>query len=432
MLQRLFHVNIFPSFFILLAFFSANLSAATISGVVLNGNGQPLQGAIVHYKKSNIKDTTDNLGRYSITISAVSVNRADPVFSIEAANPFGNKPEVKIYDLEGRLQAQASGEKLNLFMTQSFKNLPSGTYFVQLGDNFHKVLNYPGCNSNYSISNALPEMMSKLAKSTALAADLDSLFFTAFGKTPQTVMLQPNQTQVPNVTLQGTMSTFHGYTEYDFVVDARACKIVVPKITALPTKPWIWRARFWDNWPWLDTALLARGYHLVYCDIVEYYGAPVSVGWWNDYYDLLTNYYSFNKKCVLEGQSRGGLSIFNFAFPRPTVVQAMYADAPVMSIKSWPGWTEVQRAYGFKTQAEWQAWTGDPIDNLKPLADAKVPIYLVIGDADGLYPSELEFERRYLALGGTITKFVKPGVGHVHGMPDGTPLVNFVHSYLDK
>ncbi len=36
---------------------------------------------------------------------------------------------------------------------------------------------------------------------------------------------------------------------------------------------------------------------------------------------------------------------------------------------------------------------------------------------------------RYKALGGNITLIAKPGVGHVHGLDDSTPLVEFLDNH---
>src|SRR6266849_1194318 len=134
------HILKVTSSSLLLAFFSSAHSTPFITGVVLNSNGQPLQGAIVHYYKNGVKDTTDNMGRYSIDAAPVSIHRADPRFDIAA------KTNAKLYDLGGSLLAQSSNENLNLFLGQSLHELPSGTYFVQAGGKFHKVQKYPDFN----------------------------------------------------------------------------------------------------------------------------------------------------------------------------------------------------------------------------------------------------------------------------------------------
>ena len=72
----------------------------------------------------------------------------------------------------------------------------------------------------------------------------------------------------------------------------------------------------------------------------------------------------------------------------------------------------------------------NPVDNLKPLALAKIPILGVCGDADtGVPPAEniQLVERRYREMGGEIKVIVKPGVGHhPHSLPDPKPIVDFI------
>jgi pimeloyl-ACP methyl ester carboxylesterase len=72
----------------------------------------------------------------------------------------------------------------------------------------------------------------------------------------------------------------------------------------------------------------------------------------------------------------------------------------------------------------------NPIDNLKPLADAKVPLLHVFGDADDVVPWEENtglIEERYKKIGGDITLIRKKGIGHhPHGLDDPTPIVDFI------
>lgn len=60
----------------------------------------------------------------------------------------------------------------------------------------------------------------------------------------------------------GEKTTWNVYDRYDFEVDGRSALVVVPK-TVASGKPWIWRARFFDDPPGADPALLSRGFHLV-------------------------------------------------------------------------------------------------------------------------------------------------------------------------
>jgi pimeloyl-ACP methyl ester carboxylesterase len=71
-----------------------------------------------------------------------------------------------------------------------------------------------------------------------------------------------------------------------------------------------------------------------------------------------------------------------------------------------------------------------PIDNLRPLARAAVPIIAVYGEADvDLPPAEniLLVQKRYAELGGEITVLAKKGVGHhPHSLLDPTPILEFI------
>ncbi len=237
----------------------------------------------------------------------------------------------------------------------------------------------------------------------------------------------------------GTRSAWNGFDRYEFQVDGRTCYMVVPKSVA-PGKPWIWRARFFGHEPQTDLALLDKGFHLVYMDVADLFGCPKAVSHWNAFYRYLTEQHGFAPKAALEGMSRGGLIIYNWAAANPDKVACIYADAPVCDFKSWPGgkgrspgsppgWQKCLAAYGL-TEAEALAYRANPIDNLKPLAEAGVPLLHVCGDADEVVPIEENtriLEQRYRRLGGSITVIVKPGVGHhPHSLKDPTPIVEFI------
>jgi pimeloyl-ACP methyl ester carboxylesterase len=95
------------------------------------------------------------------------------------------------------------------------------------------------------------------------------------------------------------------------------------------------RARFWGHEPQTDIALLEHGFHIVYCDVADLYGSDKAVQRWNSFYKRMVKA-GFNKKVALEGMSRGGLIVYNWAAQNPEKVACIYADAPVMDFKSWP------------------------------------------------------------------------------------------------
>jgi alpha-beta hydrolase superfamily lysophospholipase len=93
-------------------------------------------------------------------------------------------------------------------------------------------------------------------------------------------------------------------------------------------------------------------------------------------------------------------------------------------------------AYDFKTDADAVAYKLNPVDNLNPLANGKIPLLLVYGDKDTVVPhaenSELVFDR-YKELGGPVERVVKPGQDHhPHGLKDVAPVVKFFTAALEQ
>ena len=205
--------------------------------------------------------------------------------------------------------------------------------------------------------------------------------------------------------------------------------------------PWIWRTEFFGHEPQADLALLAKGWHLAYTDVTNLYGGPPAMEQMDKFHAFLVQNYHLNQKVVLEGFSRGGLFAFNWAVRNPAKVAAIYGDAPVLDFKSWPGgkgkgigspgdWARLKSVYGFADDAAAQAYTQNPVDNLKPLADAHIPILCVCGDADKTVPVPENTglaETRYKELGGTMQVILKPGVDHhPHSLKDPAPIVEFI------
>ena len=232
---------------------------------------------------------------------------------------------------------------------------------------------------------------------------------------------------------------FHGYRGYEFMDGETMCRIVPPANVALG-KPWIIRARFWGHEPQTDIALLENGFHVVYCDVADLYGSDKAVSRWNNFYKRMTDA-GFNKKVVLEGMSRGGLIVYNWASQNPEKVACIYADAPVMDFKSWPmgkvtseGSTQDTRqlfeAYGFKNEAEALKWTNNPVDCAQAIAKAGIPVLHVVGDADEVVPvaeNTAIFEQRMKELNAPIHVIHKPGVGHhPHSLNNPEPIVRFI------
>ncbi|MDD7983992.1 prolyl oligopeptidase family serine peptidase [Lentisphaera marina] len=239
----------------------------------------------------------------------------------------------------------------------------------------------------------------------------------------------------------GKASDWHGYTMYSH----QGTKIVVPKKIA-DGKPWVWRARFWGHEPQFDLAMLQRGYHVVYCDVSNWFGSPKALKKWDDFYNYLRFEHLFADRAILEGMSRGGLIIYNWAAKNPDKVAAIYGDAPVMDFKSWPGgkgsgpgspgaWKACLKAYGF-SEEQALAYKSNPIDNLQALAKAKIPILHVVGDVDKVVPvseNTAIAQQRYKQLGGIFEVIHKKDVGHhPHSLKDPKAIVDFMIKHTEK
>jgi pimeloyl-ACP methyl ester carboxylesterase len=258
------------------------------------------------------------------------------------------------------------------------------------------------------------------------------------------ILLAENTTAENKEPFPGKKSKFHGFDRYEFTKNRKKVIVVTPNKAAKlkdGTKPWIWRARFFGHEPQADKALLGEhGFHVVYCDVGNLFGNPEAVKRWDNFYAFLTEEHGFSKKAALEGMSRGGLIIYNWAAANPDKVSCIYGDAPVCDFKSWPGgkgkgkgsggaWQACLKAYGFDEKQAIE-FKGNPIDNLAPLAKAGIPLLNVVGDADSVVPvaeNTAILEERYKALGGSILVIHKPGVGHhPHSLKDPKPIVDFV------
>jgi len=236
---------------------------------------------------------------------------------------------------------------------------------------------------------------------------------------------------------KGRKGSFHGFEQVDFVHDKTSMRVVRPKMVA-NGKPWIIRARFWGHEPQTDIALLKRGWHIAYADIGGLFGNDEAVRRWDALYDHLTRDHGFKKKVGIEAMSRGGLIAYAWAAKHPERVLGIYADAPVIDIRSWPKgeWAGKGSAGTWKqclqrlelTEATLDQWSG-PLQNLKPLADAGVPLLHVVGLADDVVPVAENTDRLQVAyqnLGGSIEVIAKPGCGHhPHSLKNPAPIVEF-------
>jgi pimeloyl-ACP methyl ester carboxylesterase len=237
----------------------------------------------------------------------------------------------------------------------------------------------------------------------------------------------------------GPASTWKGYQRHDFPCDGRPGIVVLPR-QAAAGRPWLWRGEFFGAFASVDEALLGRGWHVAYLDCRNTFGSPETLGHLSVFYRQLVEQHGLHRRPVLLGMSRGGLYVYRWAAANPDKVGLIYGDAPVCDVKSWPAgkgkgtgspkdWALFQQVYGL-SEAQALAWKGNPIDQLAPLARARIPILHVVGDADDVVPvaeNTTILKERYEKLGGHVELIVKKGIGHhPHSLSDPTPIVEYI------
>ena len=236
------------------------------------------------------------------------------------------------------------------------------------------------------------------------------------------------------VQAQEKTGEWNGCDRYDFTFKDRQATVIVPK-KAAKGNPWIWRPAFFDAFPNVDKALLEKGFYVVYYDLTHLYGSPRAVSLGTEFYKNMTDIYGLSEKVTLEGFSRGGLFVFNWAAQNTDKVACIYVDAPVCDVFSWPGrkntalWNDLLKEWDL-VDAAMEHFKGNPIDNLAPIAAAGIPIISVCGDSDRIVPYKENMDvvrSRYLAAGGPMEVILKKGCDHhPHSLDDPEPVVDFI------
>ena len=206
----------------------------------------------------------------------------------------------------------------------------------------------------------------------------------------------------------GSTSVWHEYTRTNFSIGGHFCFITSPK-TPAPNRPWIWRTSFPDFHADVDLELLSRGWHVGFIDCVDMLGCDASLDLMDQFYDHMTKSAGLDARPALEAVSRGGLHAYRYAARRPARIACIYADTPVMDLRSWPRqwpgakneWAQALKLYGFASEEEAMAYKGNPVDLMPAIAAAKIPLRHVISLTDRVVPPEqntLEAQRRLRKL----------------------------------
>jgi len=146
------------------------------------------------------------------------------------------------------------------------------------------------------------------------------------------------------------------------------------------------------------------------------FGSNAAMQIWDAFYEYLVRQRGFSPIVALEGVSRGGLYVYQWAKRNPLKVSCIYAEAPVCDIKSWPGgkgkgkgspqdWNKLLTEYQF-SEEDALGFLDNPMDNLQGLAACKIPVLHSVSLKDSIVPyleNTFPLVQRYIHLGGPAT-----------------------------
>lgn len=217
-------------------------------------------------------------------------------------------------------------------------------------------------------------------------------------------------------------STQFGAKRLDFNIgEARAFVVLPTKAAVDGTKPWVWYSpTFIGRHPdpsheWMAASLLDAGFAIAGVEVGESYGSPKGTQIYSELYAQMIAK-GFDAKPSLLPQSRGGLMLLNWAAENAEKVACVAGIYTVCNLESYPGLDKACGAYEMSAEElKVQLGRYNPIERVKPLVDAKVPMLFIHGDSDTVVPIERnagKFVERSLKLGGNARLITVPGKGH--------------------
>ena len=220
--------------------------------------------------------------------------------------------------------------------------------------------------------------------------------------------------------------------------EGRDAFVIMPKDHTKNQIPWVMYAPTLRGLPnerdegWMIRNFLESGIAVAGIDIGESYGNPQGRKIYTNYHNFLVAEKGFDQKACLLARSRGGLMLYNWAAENPNRVKCIAGIYPVCDLRSYPGLNRAAPAYGMNGhELEKSLKINNPVENLKPLADSKVPILHIHGNIDRVVPLKSnsgDVAKRYQKLGGKMQLIVPDGQGHNmwKGFFHCEELVNFV------
>ncbi len=203
-------------------------------------------------------------------------------------------------------------------------------------------------------------------------------------------------------------------------VQGHAAFLILPDTITKKT-PWVWYAPTLPGLPgaeekWMIEQFTRAGVAVAGIDVGESYGSPQGRALFTAFYQELVRRRGFSKRPCLLARSRGGLMLYNWAVEHPRWVAGIAGIYPVCDLRSYPGLEKACGAYGMteeKLTAKLAA--NNPVDRVKSLARADVPIFQIHGDNDKTVPldkNSAALAQQYRRFGERMKLTVIKGQGH--------------------
>lgn len=237
-------------------------------------------------------------------------------------------------------------------------------------------------------------------------------------------------------------SLWNNYEMYSFQFNGHDAFVIFPD-NFREQKQWVWKTEFLNAFPYTEIEMLKNGYYIIHYSVSNRYGDDTSVDLMNNFYLFMTQECGFAKTGVLEGFSRGGLYARRYANKYPKHVSALYLDAPVIDISSWPGghglsqraekeWLECLECYGY-SKFDIQGHKAKLQDELNSLIQFKIPLIMVFGDVDLVVPYDENgkyIEKLYTDNSLSFKYIKKENVGHhPHSLENPKEICEFLMKY---
>ncbi len=205
---------------------------------------------------------------------------------------------------------------------------------------------------------------------------------------------------------------------------------------------WALKTEYFGAFPKIELQLLKLGYHVAHVKNTTRWCLDEDTERQAAFVDFVHREFGLNEKCIPIGMSCGGMQAIFLAAKHPDKVSCMFIDAPVVNYLSCPFYFGKNRKDNLAD--EFIAARGideigilsfrhHPLDYIPTLTKHNVPIVLASGDSDTVVPFEENGKLvadAYKKAGCIIETHIKPGGDHhPHGLPDNTPIIDFIEKY---